>query len=195
MAENPGHERGLLETDAVLARKRAAELDHRAEHLLARAFHLRQHIAVAEVEQDVGMQVAVAGVEDVRDRQLVVHADLTDGREDLRKPASGYDAVVQVIVGLDASQRADRALAAGPQQVALGRSLSFAHRIAVVLGEHMADCVHQLERRLCDAVDLDQKHGAGVGRIARVVVRLHRADSDAVHHLERGGDDAVTDHR
>src|SRR5207245_78852 len=44
------------------------------------------------------------------------------------------------------------------------------------------------------AVDLDQQDGAGVGRIARVVVRLHRPDGDAVHHLERGGDDAATDH-
>ena len=65
----------------------------------------------------------------------------------------------------------------------------------MVLGENLADCVHQLERRLGDAVDLDQQDGAGVGRVAGVVVRLDRADGDAVHHLQGRGYDAVTDHR
>ena len=141
------------------------------------------------------MQVAVSGVKDVGNRELVMHADLADSRKDLRQPASRHDAVVQVVVGLDTAERADGALAAGPQQVAFGRALGFAHGVAVVVGEDLTDGGHQLQRRLGDSVDLDQEHGAGVGRIARVVMRLHRADGDAVHHLEGRWNYAVADHR
>ena len=69
----------------MLARERAAELDHCMQHLLARLLDLVEHLAVAKVEEDVWVQVAVAGVKDVGDRQLVMHADLADRRQHLRQ--------------------------------------------------------------------------------------------------------------
>ena len=69
----------------MLARKRTAELDHRAKHLLARPFDLVNDLVVAHVEEDVGMQVSVAGVKDIGDGQLVVLADLAHGRKNLRQ--------------------------------------------------------------------------------------------------------------
>ncbi len=60
----------------MLAGECAAELDHSAQHLLARGLDLVQHVAVAHVEQDVGVKVAIACMKDVGDRQLVVLADL-----------------------------------------------------------------------------------------------------------------------
>ena len=55
LAVDPRHEGALLEPDPVLAGKRAAELDHSAQHLLARVLDLVQHFGVAHVEQDVGV--------------------------------------------------------------------------------------------------------------------------------------------
>ena len=63
----------------MLARKRAAQLDDGAKHLFTGALHLVEHAGLAEVEHDVGMKVAVAGVKDVGDRKLVVLSDLADG--------------------------------------------------------------------------------------------------------------------
>ena len=83
LAVDPRHECVLLESDAVLSRKRAAHLDDRAQHLLAGGLDLLPDGAVAQVEKDVGVQVAVTGVEHVGYRQLVVVSDLADLREDL----------------------------------------------------------------------------------------------------------------
>ena len=87
----------------MLARKRAAELDDRAKHLLARGLHLVEHVAVAHIEKDVGVQVAIAGVEHVGHRQLVVLPDLADRGKHLRQARARDDAVMQVVVGLDAA--------------------------------------------------------------------------------------------
>ena len=179
----------------MFARQGAAQLHDRAQHLLTRGLDLVQDLAVAKVEKDVGMQVAVAGVEHVRHRKLVVLADLAHRGQHLGQPGPRDHAVVQVVVGLDPPERPDRALAAGPQELALRRRLRFSHRVALVPGEDVGDRVHQLARGFGDAVDLDQQNRARIGRIARVVMGLDRAHGDFVHHLERGGHDPVPDHR
>ena len=102
------------------------------KHLLARALDLVQDLAIAQVEKDVGVEVAVAGVEHVGHGQPVVLADLSHGGQDLRKLRARDDTIVKVVVGLDPPERADRALAPRPQQVAFRRALRLAHRIALV---------------------------------------------------------------
>ncbi len=101
---------------------------------------------------------------------------------------------MQVVVRLDPAQRADRSLAAGPEQVALGCGLGLADRVALVLGQHVTDRGRELTRGLLDAVDLDKQHRARVGRITGAVVGFDSADCDLVHHLERRRDDAASDH-
>ena len=63
----------------------------------------------------------------------------------------------------------------------------------MVRGEDLADRGRELARRFLNSVDLDQEDGTSVGRIARVVVGLDRADGHTVHHLERRGHDPVSD--
>ena len=53
------------------------------------------------VERQQRVQVAVPGVEHVRDDQVVALGDLVDAGEDLHQPGPGNDAVVEVIVGSD----------------------------------------------------------------------------------------------
>src|SRR4030095_17148752 len=63
--------RDLLHADPVLAGHAAAELDARFEDLPPGREHARDLAAVALVEEDDRMDVAVAGVKDVADQELV----------------------------------------------------------------------------------------------------------------------------
>jgi len=117
----------------MLARQRAAELHDRSKASPRRPLDLVQHIAIPQVEQDVGMQVAIASVKDIGDRQLIMLADFPDRRKHLRQLGSRYDTVVQVIIGPDPPEGSDGALATRPEEVALGRSLRLAQRVALVL--------------------------------------------------------------
>ena len=66
------------------------------------------------------VQVAVAGVEDVHRDERVRVGDLVDAPQHLDEAGARDDRVVQVVVGRDAGDRAERRLAALPQQRALG---------------------------------------------------------------------------
>src|SRR5205807_9372900 len=59
---------------------------------------------VARVEEDAGVEVAVAGVEHVGDRQLVALADLGHATEDLDQARPWHHPVMKVVVGADPSQ-------------------------------------------------------------------------------------------
>ena len=73
------------------------------------------------IEHDERVQVAVAGVEHVHRDELVRVGDLVDAAEHLDELRAGHDRVVQVVVGRDAGDRAERRLASLPQQRALAR--------------------------------------------------------------------------
>src|SRR5262249_1976204 len=65
--EDERHEIGLLEADAVLARDRSADLGAELHDGGARFDHARFLAGPAWVVEDIGMEVAVPGVEDVAD--------------------------------------------------------------------------------------------------------------------------------
>ena len=69
--EQQRHELDLLDADAVLAGDAAAERDARVEDLVAGGEHALDLVGVALVEEQDRMDVAVAGVEDVGDAELV----------------------------------------------------------------------------------------------------------------------------
>jgi len=148
---------------------------------------------LAQVEEDVRVQVAVARVEDVGDGQAVVLADLADPAQHLGQAGAGHDAVVQVVVGPDATEGPDRALAAGPQQLALGGVGGRPQAAGLARAQDALDGLRQLGAALLHAVDLDQEHRPRVDRVAGPVVGLDGADGDPVHHLQGGRHDAVAD--
>src|SRR5438093_12837168 len=106
--EDPGHVRLLFQADAVLARKRAAQFDALLEDVRAGLDDALGFVGVALVEDDAGMEVAVASVEDVGDGQVVALADFGYGAQHLHQPGAGDDAVLAVIAGLALPQRAHR---------------------------------------------------------------------------------------
>ena len=83
------------------------------------------------------------------------------------------------------------------------RALPQPRALALVRGDaHLGgaaaleDRAHRVERRvrlLVAAVDLHQQQRLGIAREAQRHVALARLDHDAVHHLERGRDDARAD--
>src|SRR5262245_6673069 len=69
LGEDEAHPLALLDADAVLAGQRATDLDAGGEDFRPRGRHAAALLVAAVVEEDAGMEVPVAGVEDVR------HAD------------------------------------------------------------------------------------------------------------------------
>jgi len=66
------------------------------------------------------VQVAVAGVKDVADRQPVIARDAVDRVHDLGQPRPRDARILDVVVGRDAADRAGRTFARRPQRVAFG---------------------------------------------------------------------------
>src|ERR1700674_2731431 len=120
IGEEERHELGFFHADAVFAGECAADFDAIA-HAFGGGFQgaLELCSAAGIVEHD-GVQIAVAGVENVADLKAVLIADLADAAEGLRKFRTGYDAVEDVIAGGQAAERAESVLAAFPEEVAFG---------------------------------------------------------------------------
>src|SRR5262245_61444040 len=115
-AEEQRHRARLVDTDAVLARQRAARVDARLEDRLGeRASALGLALGPCVVE-DERVEIAVAGVEDVADPQAVLDLELGDPAQDLGQLRARDDAVLDVVVARDAAHRRERRLPSLPEQ-------------------------------------------------------------------------------
>ena len=99
----------------------------------------RDLVGVALVEEHDRVQVAVAGMKDIGDAQLVPSADLGDGAQDLREFGAGDDAVLGDARRGEAAQGADGLLAGGPQVRPVARRLRLADLAGVVAFAQGAD--------------------------------------------------------
>ena len=72
------HRVDLLDADAVLARDRAADLDAKLEDARAEGLGAFEIAGFVRIEEDQRMQIAVAGMEDVRAAQAVLLRELGD---------------------------------------------------------------------------------------------------------------------
>src|SRR6185295_15993997 len=77
-AELPGHEIDFLDTNAVLAGDTAAEFDASREDFVPGGQRAADLAGVAFIVEDQRVEIAVAGVEDVRDAQAVAAAAIGD---------------------------------------------------------------------------------------------------------------------
>ena len=83
--EDERHEVGLLEADAVLAGDRAADLRADLHDLGPRRHHTRFLTLATRVVEDVGVEVAIARVEDVANAQAVGGHDLVHAAQHVRE--------------------------------------------------------------------------------------------------------------
>ena len=99
IGEEQRHEFGFFHAHAVFSRERASDFDTITNDFgggLHGAFELS---AVARVEENNRMEIAVASVKDVADLKAELRADVLDAREGLRKFGTRDDAVKNVIAG------------------------------------------------------------------------------------------------
>src|SRR5262249_28316447 len=127
------HEIDLLDADAVLAGDAAALRDALLEDLVARREDALHFLGVAFVEEHDGMEVAVAGVEDVADAQVVLLPDALDLAQHVRQFATRHDPVLRAITGSEPAAGPEGLLARLPEQEPLRLGLRLPHFSRVVL--------------------------------------------------------------
>src|SRR4051812_14061760 len=88
------HERDLLDADSVFARDAAADADALLEDLVAGVQNALDLVRVALVEEEDGVDVPVAGVEDIGDPDVVTARDSLDEPQDVGQERPGHDAVL-----------------------------------------------------------------------------------------------------
>src|SRR5271157_1357456 len=119
VAEEQRHEFIFFHAHAVFAGERTTQLDTIAEDFMGSGDGVSKLQRIAWIVKDDGMEVAVTGVENVADGEVVFLADLGNLLQGLGELGAGNDAVEDVVAGSEASQRAKGVLAAFPEEVAL----------------------------------------------------------------------------
>src|SRR5215467_54014 len=125
--ENERHEIGFLQADAVLAGDRPTDVRADLHDLGAGLDDPRFLARLARIVEDVGMEVAVAGVEHVADAETRGGDDLVHSAEDVRQLRARDDAVHHHVGGRHAAVRPEGRLASLPQQLTLGLGARRAH--------------------------------------------------------------------
>src|SRR5262249_51304877 len=144
---------------------RAAHLRADLHDLGAGGDDARLLTGLAGIVEDVRVEVAVAGMEDVADAQAVRGGDLVDAGQDLRQLRPRDHAVHRQVRGRAAAVGAEGRLAALPQQLPLGlvRRRADLARARFATGLH--DALRLRLQALAQPVHLDQERCGGVARV------------------------------
>src|SRR6185437_193283 len=100
---------------AVLSGQHAAHLHAQAKDVRTKALGLLELIALAGIVEDQRMQIAIARMEDVGDRQSAGLRHLADTAEYLRQAVARNGSVHAVVIRRDAPDRRERRLASRPE--------------------------------------------------------------------------------
>jgi hypothetical protein len=92
-----GHEADFFHANAVLAGDAAAAADAFIQNLMTGRQHSPHLVGVALIEQQYGVNVAVAGMENVADANLMLGTDPLNLAENVRQLSSRDDAVLATI--------------------------------------------------------------------------------------------------
>ena len=104
-AEHRRHIIALLHADAVLASDRAAQRYTKRQDLARQLLGFVQRARLAPVIQNQRVQVAVAGMKDVGDIQLIFLFKRVDFQQRFAQAAARDDAVLHDIIGAQAPDR------------------------------------------------------------------------------------------
>ena len=156
-AEKIRHQVIFLHTHAVLAGNRAAHVDAGANNLRAGGNGAAELVAVASVERDQRMQVAISRVKNVADLESVFLADFFQAAQRFRQLGARNHAIHRVIGWRNAAHRAKGVFAAFPQQIALGGVARYAHLHGVVQAANVRHFSRVGFHFLAQAVDIDEQ--------------------------------------
>src|SRR5207249_6006824 len=126
-------------------------------------------VPIALVEEEDRVDVAVAGVEDIGNAEPVAFGRPGDVAEDVRHARPRHYAILRAVVGCEAADGAEGALAALPERGALRVVTRHAHLAHAVPATDGGDPLRLRVEADRGAVELDQEDGARVGRKADVV--------------------------
>jgi hypothetical protein len=191
VGEEERHELGFFHADAVLAGERAADFDAIADDFgggFEGALELR---GVAGIVEHDGVQVAVAGVENVSDLKAILIADLLDAAQSLRKFRTRNDAVEDVIAGGQAAECAESVFAAFPEEVAFGVIAGDADFSGVMGIADFGDVDGLRGDGFGEAFDFNEENGGAVHGKTGVDVIFDGAESPAIEHFAGGGSDGA----
>ena len=175
IGEEQRHQLAFFHADAVLAGKAAADL-HAVADDFRRNFHGALELrCIARIKENDGVQVAVAGMEDVADEAAVFFAQLLDVAKSLRKLAPRNDAVENVVARSDTAESTERVLAAFPEEFALLGILSNANFSGVMQATDLVNGRSLSGDGFDQAFDFDQENSGGIGGKSRPSFRRPRA--------------------
>src|SRR5215207_334199 len=191
--EHLGHVLLLVLADAVLPRERAPVFETRVDYVPGKLLGLLGLSGYVVVVEDEGMQITVAGVEDVGDAHPTLLAEVGDLLEYLPEFGARDNGGLDVVVVGDAAHRRERSLATLPEERPLGVVRGHPYLRGVVL---LADLQGLFELALnlgLGTVELDDQDGPGLGE-ARVDRGLDRLYAQGIHHLYGGRDNTRADY-
>ena len=191
--EHVAHVFEFFDADAVFAGDAAADGDAVAEDF-ARSVEGGLHaFGIVFVVHEDGVDIAVAGVEDAGDAQMVLGANFRDAGEHLGQLAAGDAGVLGTVAGADAADGAEGFFAGAPEIGAAFRvAAAFEGGDVVFLAEGFDGGEVFVEAEIL-AVDFDDDEGLGGFWEAEMEGVLDDADHGAVEHFHGGGDDARGD--
>ena len=192
VGEEERHKFGFFHADAVLAGKRAANFDAITDDFGGGHEGPFELSFVTRIEENDGVQVAVAGVKDVADLKAVLIADLPDAAQSLRKFRTRNDAVEDVIARGQAAERAESVLAAFPEEVAFGVVAGDADLAGMMRVADFGDHGGLSGDGFGEAFDFNEENRGAVPGEARVDIVFDGAERPAVEHFTRGRCDGAS---
>ena len=115
LVEHRSHKVALFDADPVLAGKHSTDFDAELEDIGTKGLGTLDLAGLVGVVEDKRMEIAVAGMEDVRDREPVLLRQRPHPREDLREAGARDRSVHAVIVGRDPADSGKGGFAPGPK--------------------------------------------------------------------------------
>jgi len=190
--EHFGHHFLFVFADAVLAGDGAAGGNANFEDAIGESFGGVLLARDAPVIEDHGMEIAIAGVEDISYAEACFPAERFDLGEDLRQRGAGNDAVLDDVVRRNAGHGGEGGFAAFPKESALGFGLRDANFAGGVRAANFADVRHERGYFGDRAIEFDEEE-----RAAHRIVGMDRGfgglDGETVHHFYGGGQHACGD--
>src|SRR6266498_1562742 len=193
LGEHLRHRAGLVAADTVLAGDRPALLD---AHLDDRGGQVLGPLGLPGnrcVVQDERMEVAVAGMEHVRDAEAGFLGHLPDPGQRGAQLRAGDDAVLHEIVGAHAAHGGEGRLATLPDEGTLVGSVRDADLRGPVGPADFLDALEPGLHLRGHPVELHHERGRATDGVAGPGGPLARLDREGVEHLHRGRDDAGRD--
>ncbi len=187
------HQVALFHADAVFAGQHAADLDAQPQDICAERFRTIEFARLVGIVEDQGMQIAVPGMENIGDAQIVLRGQFLHAAQHQRQLRARDGAVHAIVIWRDASNRREGRLAAGPEQEPLFLAVGSPAGHRPAFARDRQNPIQQMIDLGVRTVQLDDQQCLDVERIAGVNEFLRGVDRRPVHHLHAGGDDAGAD--